>query len=77
MNTLVKLLLTKWIELKCKNGESKNESLKELELQNVFNYTLGKSTSGNDILYIEFYSPNRIEYAVNLNELIKTIESYE
>lgn len=71
MNELIKLLLIKWIELKS-NDERKNELLKELESSNKFNWVLGKSTSGNDILGVEFYSPNRIEYSVNLNELLKT-----
>jgi hypothetical protein len=68
-NTLVKLLLTKWIELKS-DDDRKTELLSELELNDKLRYSLGKSSSGNDILTIEFYSPNRIEYSVNLNELI-------
>jgi len=68
---LIKLLLTKWIELKS-NGERKIESLKELENSNKLRWSLGKSTSGNDILGVEFYSPNRTEYSVNLNELINS-----
>jgi hypothetical protein len=72
-NTLAKLLLTKWIELKS-DGDRKTELLSELELSGKFRYLLGKSSSGNDILAIEFYSPNRIEYSVNLNELIISIK---
>jgi hypothetical protein len=68
---LIKLLLTKWIELKS-DGEKKYELLKELENSNKLRWSLGKSTSGNDILGVEFYSPNRIEYSVNLNELINS-----
>ena len=68
-NTLVKLLLTKWIELKS-DGDRKTELLSEVEINDKFRYLLGKSSSGNDILTVEFYSPNRIEYSVNLNELI-------
>jgi hypothetical protein len=68
-NTLIKLLLTKWIELKS-DDDRKTELLSELEINDKFRYLLGKSSSGNDILTIEFYSPNRIEYTVNLNELI-------
>ena len=64
MNELIKLLLIKWIELKS-NGERKNELLKELESSNKFNWVLGKSTSGNDILGVEFYSPSRIEVIKN------------
>jgi hypothetical protein len=70
-NTLVKLLLTKWIELKS-NGDKKTESLNELETSDKLRYSLGKSSSGNNILGVEFYSPNRIEYSVNLNELINS-----
>ena len=66
---LIKLLLTNWIELKSDN-EKKKELLKELENSNKLRWSLGRSTSGNDILGIEFYSPNRKEYSVNLNELI-------
>jgi hypothetical protein len=69
MNELVKLLLTKWIKLKSTN-EKKTELLKELESGEKFRYSLGKSSSGDDILGVEFYSPNRIEYSINLNELI-------
>ena len=68
---LIKLLLTKWIELKS-DGEKKIELLKELENSNKLRWSLGKSTSGNDILGVEFYSPNRIGYSVNLNELINS-----
>ena len=68
---LIKLLLTKWIELKS-DGDRKTELLSELEISDKFRYLLGKSSSGNDILSIEFYSPNRIEYSVNLNELINS-----
>ena len=68
---LIKLLLTKWIELKS-DGEKKIELLKELENSNKLRWSLGKSTTGNDILGVEFYSPNRIEYSVNLNELINS-----
>ncbi len=68
---LIKLLLTKWIELKS-DGEKKSELLKELENPNKLRWSLGKSSSGNDILGVEFYSPNRIEYSVNLNELINS-----
>jgi len=71
MNELIKLLLTKWIELKS-DGERKNELLKELENSNKLRWSLGKSTSGNDILGVEFYSPNRTEYSVNINELINS-----
>lgn len=70
-NTLVKLLLTKWIELKS-DGDKKTELLNELETIDKLRYSLGKSSSGNDILGVEFYSPNRIEYSVNLNELINS-----
>jgi hypothetical protein len=70
-NTSVKLLLTKWIELKS-DGDKKTESLNELETSDKLRYSLGKSSSGNDILGVEFYSPNRIEYSVNLNELINS-----
>ncbi len=68
---LIKLLLTNWIELKS-DGEKKTELLKELENSNKLRWTLGKSTSGNDILGVEFYSPDRTEYSVNLNELISS-----
>ena len=70
---LVKLLLTKWIELKS-DGIKTTESLNELENGVKFRYSLGKSSSGNDILWVEFYSPKtrRIEYSVNLNELINS-----
>jgi hypothetical protein len=68
-NTLARLLLTKWIELKS-DGDKKTELLNELENGIKFRHSLGKSSSGNDILGVEFYSPNRIEYSVNLNELI-------
>ncbi len=70
-NTLVKLLLTKWIELKS-DGDKKTKLLNELENGVKIRHSLGKSSSGNDILGIEFYSPNRIEYSVNLNELLKS-----
>jgi hypothetical protein len=46
--------------------------LNELETIDKLRYSLGKSSSGNDILGVEFYSPNRIEYSVNLNELINS-----
>ena len=68
---LIKLLLTNWIELKS-DGEKKTGLLKELENSNKLRWTLGKSTSGNDILGVEFYSPDRTEYSVNLNELISS-----
>ena len=68
---LIKLLLTKWIDLKS-DGEKKIELLKELENSNKLRWSLGKSTYENDILGVEFYSPNRIEYSVNLNELINS-----
>lgn len=68
---LIKVLLTKWIELKS-DGERRTELLKELENSNKLRWSLGKSTSGNDILGVKFYSPNRIEYAVKLNELINS-----
>ncbi len=68
---LIKLLLTNWIELKS-DGEKKTELLKELENSNKLRWTLGKSTSGNDILGVEFYLPDRTEYSVNLNELISS-----
>jgi hypothetical protein len=70
-NTLVKLLLTKWIELKS-HGVKRIESLNELKNSVKFRYSLSKSSSGNDILGVEFYSPSRIEYSVNLNELINS-----
>lgn len=68
---LIKLLLTKWIELKS-DDEKKTELLKELENSNRLLWTLGKSTSDNDILGVQLYSPNRTEYSVNLNELINS-----
>jgi hypothetical protein len=68
---LIKLLLTKWIDLKS-DGEKKIELLKELENSNKLRWSLGKSTYENDILGVGFYSPNRIEYSVNLNELINS-----
>ncbi len=67
---IARLLLTKWIKLKTQNINKREESLSELRNAKYFSYTLSKSDSGNDILYVEFYSPTRIEYSINLNELI-------
>jgi hypothetical protein len=39
--------------------------MQEIEFEDDY-----EGLSGNDILTIEFYSPNRIEYSVNLSELI-------
>ena len=67
---LVRLLTAKWIELKS-NGERKDNLISELNNSDKLIYILSKSSSGNDILYVEIYSPNRVEYSINLNELIK------
>jgi hypothetical protein len=66
---IVKFLLTKWIELNS-NGNIKNELLKDLENGKKFRYSLSKYSNGNDILDVVFYSPNKIEYSVDMSELI-------
>jgi len=67
---LIRLLFTKWIELKSKDDKRKRVNLEQFENANSIRYVLGKSGSGNDILSIEYYSPNRYEVGINLNELI-------
>jgi hypothetical protein len=71
MKDLAKLLLVKWIESKSVD-DRKKESLDEMKNGKDFRCVLGKSSSGNDILSVEFYSSKnnqRIEYSINLNEL--------
>lgn len=67
---LISVLFTKWVELKAKDGKRKKTLLDEFKNSNNIIYTVGKSGSGNDILTIEYYSPNRHEISINLNELL-------